>query len=179
MSEVQEARPPKKLGSVARVARKTDPTAPPAPRRRAVKAVADPTPAKPAKTKAVKESKALRERTTEGPRGSRGMVGLASGLPIAAYQNELMRKNFKAKLTDAQLAAAMREEFPSAIPYTEKHVAGIRSGWNNGKRGNEAPATPLPRYDEDGKPVTRGAGRPAKAPAEPKVRAKSKVAKKG
>lgn len=124
--------------------------------------------------KPAKAPKAVKERKSEGPRGSRGMVGVTSGLPIAEFQNKLMERNFKAKLTDAELAAAMREEFPAAIPYTEKHVAGIRSGWNTGKRTGTVAEKPLPRYDEEGKLIVRGAGRvkAEKAPAEPKATSK-------
>lgn len=160
----------KKLGSVARIGKKVEAPAP-APKKSKKVAAAVEAVEKPAKV-----AKPAKERKSEGPRGSRGMQGLTSKLPIAEFQNRLMEKNFKAKLTDAQLAEAMRVEFPDAIPYTEKHVAGIRSGWNTGKRGNQPPVTPLPRFGEDGKPITRGAREKVEKPATAK--ATSTVAKK-
>jgi hypothetical protein len=164
-----ETTPTRKLGSIKTVAKKAAPA--PAPKTKAKKVAPAAAPA--VEAKAAKTPAAPRERKTEGPRGARGMVGVTSGLSIAAFQNELMRKNFRAKLTDAQLAEAMRVEFPSAIAYTEKHVAGIRSGYNTGARGNEKPDTPLPRFGEDGKPVTaRG-----KAPKEPKAEKAEKAPK--
>lgn len=77
--------------------------------------------------------------------------GAKSGLSVREFQNQLMARNFKAKLTDEQLAKAMREEFPAAIPYTVEHVRGIRSAWNKGKHGNDAPERQLPEFDDDGK----------------------------
>lgn len=86
-------------------------------------------------------------------------MGRTTGLHVAEYQNKLMSANFKAKLTDEQLAQAMRDEFPMAVAYTVDHVAGIRSAWNKGKRpGQEGvvPAKLLPAYDAEGNALVRG-----------------------
>lgn len=141
----------KKLGSVKTFPKKVAAPAP-APKAKAAKKVAAAAPVA-VETKA-KRTAAPKERKTEGPRGARGVAGISTGLSITAFQNALMQKNFKAHLTDEQLAEAMRAEFPTAIPYTAKHVAGIRSAFNKGAHGNDAPESPLPRYGEDGKPVS-------------------------
>jgi hypothetical protein len=172
MSEAEVSTPTRKLGQVARVPKKV--VAPPPPKAKTLKAKA---PVQATNGKEVKEPKAKAERKTTGPRGTRGMTGTTTGLGIIAFQNRLLDKNYKAKLTDEELAEAMREEFPAAIPYTTKHVAGIRSSYNTGNHGNDKPEIALPRYGEDKKPITRGARAP-KAEAAPapkaKVTAKSK-----
>ena len=175
MSEAEVSTPTRKLGQVARVAKKV--VAPPPPKAKTVKAKAA---VQATNGKEVKEPKAKAERKTTGPRGTRGMTGTTSGLGIIAYQNRLLDKNYKAKLTDEELAEAMRDEFPEAIPYTTKHVAGIRSSYNTGNHGNNKPEVALPRYGEDKKPITRGArapkaeAAPAPKPVKAKVTAKSK-----
>lgn len=101
-------------------------------------------------------------------------IGKSTGLRVQAFQDQLMARNNKAKLTDAQLAKAMREEFPNAVKFTEDHVAGIRSQWNNGKRASQEGKKPEKvtlRYNEEGEaisPRARGEGK-----------AKSGAAKKG
>lgn len=166
MSEVEVSTPTRKLGQVARVAKKV--AAAPAPKAKTVKAKA---PVQATNGREVKEPKPKAERKTTGPRGTRGMTGTTSGLGIIAFQNRLLEKNYRAKLTDEELAEAMREEFPGAIPYTTKHVAGIRSSFNTGNHGNDKPEAPLPRYGDDRKPITRGARAP-KAEAAPAPKAK-------
>lgn len=99
-------------------------------------------------------------------------IGVTSGMRVAAFQNQLMARNFKARLTDEQLALAMRDEFPHAVAFTEKHVKGIRSQWNHGKRGNPVPDKPLPEYGEDRNPLIRNKGG---AVAAKKVKAKAKA----
>jgi DNA-directed RNA polymerase subunit RPC12/RpoP len=79
--------------------------------------------------------------------------GTTSGMSVREFQNKLMKDNYRAKLTDDQLADLMREEFPNAIPYTVDHVAGIRSAWNNGRHGNEVPAKPLTAFDVEGNAI--------------------------
>lgn len=116
--------------------------------------------------------------------GTRKYAGRTTGLSVTDFQNQLMQKNYKAKLTDEQLAKAMRDEFPNAVEYTTGHVVGIRSAWNNGKRpGQEgkAPEKKLPRFNDDGSSTieTRGRGGAKKgaakkaaagaAPAKPKA----------
>lgn len=78
-------------------------------------------------------------------------AGKNTGLGVREFQNQLIARNPKAKLTDPELAKAMRDEFPNAVAYTEEHVRGIRSAYNKGKHGNEAPASPIAEYDDDGK----------------------------
>ena len=48
------------------------------------------------------------------PRRSSSYSGKSTGMGIQDFQDELLFKNNEAKLTDAQLLQAMRDEFPSA-----------------------------------------------------------------
>jgi hypothetical protein len=136
------------------------------------KKVAKPTLVKGADKKVAKvEKPAKAEKKAAAPKSTRN-TGKTTGLKIAAYQDQLMQKNFKAKLTDEQLAAAMCAEFPNAITYTVNHVRGIRSQWNNGARASQegvAPDKPLPEYGEDGSVVERRRG---PAPSEKKASGK-------
>ena len=135
---------------------------------------ADATPTAPrAKSKVVKMPKAKEPVVVETPKGKAKtakatkasvekapskFIGQTTGLRVQEFQNQLMAKNFKNRLTDEQLAAAMREEFPHAVAFTVAHVKGIRSQWNHGKRGNPIPEKALPEYGEDRSPIVRGKG---------------------
>lgn len=95
-------------------------------------------------------------------------IGKTTGMRVQAFQDKLMKDNFKAKLTDAELAEAMRKEFPNAVAFTEAHVAGIRSQFNNGRRASQEgqkPAKPLPKFDDEGNEVNPRAGAKKAAPA--------------
>ncbi|TXH19726.1 MAG: hypothetical protein E6R03_00155 [Hyphomicrobiaceae bacterium] len=130
--------------------------------------------AAPTAAKPVKEKKPIKD----GP-GGRARSGLTTGLGIAAFQDQLMAKNFKAKLTDEELAAAMRAEFPEAVPYTTAHVAGIRSMWNNGKRTSQhgvKPDVALTGFNAEGQPIT-GRGNLIEKPKKVKDEAAPKKAK--
>lgn len=111
--------------------------------------------------KAAKTEKAPKAKAANGK-----FTGKTTGLRVQAFQDKLMKDNYKAKLTDAKLAAAMRAEFPGAVAFTEAHVAGIRSQWNNGKRASQEGAVPAKRltaFDAEGNPVSARAGRKAGA----------------
>ncbi len=84
--------------------------------------------------------------------------GKTSGLSVAAFWTKLFRSNFKAKLTDAQLAAAFKAEFPKREAVTA--VARHRSWFNRGAQGYgdgeaRAEAKRSVAYDKKGE-VTRG-----------------------
>lgn len=128
---------------------------------------AAPAPAAEAPTKAAKAAKAPKAKGAPAPSK---FIGQTTGMRVAAFQNQLMARNFKARLTDEQLAEAMRAEFPHAVAFTVQHVRGIRSQWNNGKRGNPVPDKPLPEYGEDRNPILRGKGG---QPVAKKVKAKT------
>jgi hypothetical protein len=88
-------------------------------------------------------------------------LGRTTGMRVMAYQDKLMRENYKAKLTDESLAEIMRAEFPMAAKFTTAHVAGIRSQFNHGKRASQdgqPPAKMLTQFDDAGNPIVRGAG---------------------
>ncbi len=111
------------------------------------------------------------------PKADSKYIGKTSGLRVQAFQDKLMKDNYKAKLTDAELAKAMRVEFPNAVAFEEKHVAGIRSQFNNGRRASQdstKPAKPLAKFDDEGNEVNpRAVGRKA-APATAKKTAGGK-----
>lgn len=109
------------------------------------------------------------------PKADSKYIGKTTGMRVQAFQDKLMKDNFKAKLTDSELAAAMRKEFPNAVAFEEKHVAGIRSQFNHGRRASQEgakPAKPLPKYDEDGNEVNPRAGAKKAAPAAKKTAGK-------
>ncbi len=109
--------------------------------------------AAPAAKSSTKEAKPAKKKTAENSK----YIGKTSGMRVQAYQDKLMRENYKAKKTDAQLAKDMRDEFPNAVRFEEKHVVGIRSQFNNGRRAsqeNKKPEKPLAKFDAEGNPVT-------------------------
>ena len=58
------------------------------------------------------------------------------------------------RLTDEQLALLWQAEFPnSRTRYTMKSVRTVRNLFNQGRRNNDRPRTPLPQYDPAGNPV--------------------------
>lgn len=130
-----------------------------------VKGAATTKAAKPAKEKKVVASK---------------FIGKTTGLRVQAFQDRLMKDNYKAKLSDGELAKAMRAEFPGAVAFTEAHVAGIRSQWNNGKRASQegqAPAKRLAKFDDEGNEVNPRAGRKAGKDKGVKAKGAAKKAK--
>jgi len=78
-------------------------------------------------------------------------IGRTSGLSVLKYQNESLERNRKQRLTDEQLAADWRREFPGArATYTEATVAGVRGAYNRGAHGADAPRNPVPQFDASG-----------------------------
>ena len=102
------------------------------------------------KTKLKVESKPSR-----GPASQPGrFLGRTTGMSVAKFQNKTLEDNRKKHLTDAALAKVWRDEFPNArATYTEDTVRGVRSVYNRGKHGNDAPAVPVPEYGADGKAI--------------------------
>jgi hypothetical protein len=136
--------------------------------------------AKGKKTEAAAEAPAKAKKAKK--EGTRKYAGKTSGLSVTEFQNKLMAANFKAKLTDEKLAAAMRAEFPSAVAYTTGHVVGIRSAWNNGKRSGQdgvAPEKKLPRFNDDGSSTLETRGRGGKKAAKKDKAETAAPAKKG
>lgn len=152
--------------------------------RRRPAAEAAPAPEPSAKKKAAPKAAAA-------PVGNR-FTGATTGLGVTEFQNQTLAQNFKKKLTDEQLAALWRKEFPNAIAqYTVEHVQGVRRLFNSGNHKNEAPAKPLHPYDEAGNELpnwgdkkrareaeaevkqttsAKAAGKAAAAAAAPKIR---------
>ena len=131
------------------------------------------TPAAPAKAEAktkpeAKSKAAPKKEKTERPKR---FAGVTTGLGVLAYQNKSLFDNAKKKLTDDQLAADWRREFPNAIAeYTAETVNGVRNLVNRGKHGNpdNVPVKPLHAWDENGQPVANW-GEKGKAKAEAKA----------
>lgn len=125
----------------------------------------------------VEPKKAKKAKVAAKTGGKSKYTGVTTGLSVREYQNNLMAKNFKAKLTDEALATAMRREFPNAVPYTEEHVVGIRSAWNKGNHGNEKPANPLPQFDDSGKAMPIWGAKSAAVKAAKEAVAEAKAVK--
>lgn len=67
--------------------------------------------------------------------------GRTTGLRVMTFQDATFTANVKAMLTDEELAAAWRAEFPAAVAFTVFHVKGARRDFN---AGTHAKATPKP-----------------------------------
>jgi hypothetical protein len=76
-------------------------------------------------------------------------IGLLSGMRVQEFQNWLLDENPKYQLTDAQLLAVMRVEFPlaSGLVFTGdvdtglQHLAGIRAHYNRDGHNGPSPAS--------------------------------------
>jgi len=133
-------------------------------------------PKKPGATAAAAEAPA---KKAKAKKADSKYIGKTTGMRVQAFQDDLMKKNYKAKLTDAELAEAMRAEFPNAVAFEEKHVAGIRSQFNNGRRPSQEgvkPPKPLAKFDDEGNEVNPRAGAKKAAPAAGKKTGKKKPA---
>jgi hypothetical protein len=134
--------------------------------------------------------KAVKTKAGKGTpgEGAGRFTGATTGLGVTKFQNQTLANNLKNKLSDAELAASWREEFPNAkASYDESTVKGVRGLFNKGKHGNDVPARPIPEFDENGqalpfrgeKSAAKTAAREAKAaPAAPVKKGKTVVAKK-
>lgn len=86
-------------------------------------------------------------------------VGVTSGLSVREYWAQLFVKNAKAKLTDGELARAIRTEFPRpgrAVPkdHTEAGIPKVRSWYNNGGcTEGKRPKVQALQYNSDGEVV--------------------------
>lgn len=76
-------------------------------------------------------------------------IGVLSGMRVQAFQNWLLDENPKWQLTDAQLLAVMRVEFPLATGLVHmgdvdtglKQIAGIRAHYNRDRHTGPSPAS--------------------------------------
>lgn len=97
-------------------------------------------------TKVASSGKGSGERATAGK-----YTGKTSGLGVTKFQNLTLEQNMKKRLTDDQLAALWKKEFPNATAdYDASTVKGVRGLYNRGKHGNDAPRTPVPEFDASG-----------------------------
>lgn len=96
--------------------------------------------------------------------------GVTTGMRVMEYQDSTFAANVKAMLTDEELAANWRKEFPEAVAFTVNHVTGARRDYNNG-RHSKAYSRPEKQLDAvvlvDGKRVW--AATVEKPKAEPKA----------
>jgi len=113
-------------------------------------------------------------------------VGLKSGVGVTATWNKLLGENVKAKLTDEQLQAAFKKDFPQR-DYLQP-IGRVRSFYNTGRYGfgkgegvRLEGADRSVAYDENGEPIKRQPfGKPAKPAAKkakPKARRKTTTTK--
>lgn len=80
--------------------------------------------------------------------------GATTGLRVMEYQDRTFMANVKAMLTDTELAADWRKEFPNAVAFTETHVGGARRDYNNGTHAKSTPRPEKPLMEviiDDGK----------------------------
>ena len=78
--------------------------------------------------------------------------GATTGMRVMEFQDKTLRDNFKAKLTDEQLAELWRKEFPRAKMFTAAIVRVVRRLFNDGAHGKQTwtPEKPLHEYGDDG-----------------------------
>lgn len=114
-----------------------------------------------------KKEAAPEEKPAKAEKGPSRYKGLTTGLRVMEFQDKTLKDNFKAKLTDEQLAELWRSEFPRAKAFDAKIVRVVRKLYNAGKHGKTypAPEKPLFEYDELGNKVAPPKrGRPAAEP---------------
>ena len=76
---------------------------------------------------------------------------------VMDMQNWTLVCNARWRLTDEQLAILWHAECPnSRSRCTIKNVRTVRSLFNQGRRNNDRPGTPVPDYDPGGNPVVFG-----------------------
>lgn len=115
--------------------------------------------------------------------GPKRYVGKTSGLRVQEFQTKSLADNFKAKLTDEQIAKTWREEFPLAVKFSDKTVKAVRVRFNKGIHGGQegTPARLSRPYDADGKELAlrgEGGNGAARAEAAPAVAAPTAAKKK-
>ena len=71
--------------------------------------------------------------------------GRTTGMRVMEFQDATFAANVKTKLTDEELVALWRAEFPEAVAFTVFHVKGARRDYNAGthSKGAAKPETPL------------------------------------
>jgi len=134
-----------------------------------------------AKAKIVKMPKTEKSKTASKPKSTAKstkkiggkFIGKDTGLSVSDFQNKTISGNKRDHLTDTVIARMWRDEFPKAKSYTDKDVVSVRSVFNKGKHGNDAPAKPILEYDRDGNPIKK-----EKASSDPPKRSSKKSTKK-
>jgi hypothetical protein len=117
--------------------------------------------AKTAAKAAPAKAKAAPTATDGKSAGPKRYVGKTSGLRVQEFQTKSLADNFKAKLTDEQIAKTWREEFPLAVKFSDKTVKAVRVRFNKGIHGGQegTPARLSRPYDAEGKELAlRGEG---------------------
>lgn len=98
-------------------------------------------------------SKSAKVTTTDAPAVSASKYkGMTTGLRVMAFQDATFAANVTKMLTDEELAAAWRKEFPQAVAFTAFHVKGARRDYNAGRhaKATPKPAIPLAEVTMDG-----------------------------
>ncbi len=65
--------------------------------------------------------------------------GATTGMRVMEYQDATFAANAKAMLSDEELAANWRVEFPNAVAFTPNHVTGARRDYNAGRHAKQTP----------------------------------------
>lgn len=80
-------------------------------------------------------------------------IGTESGKNIADTWNEILEAQDEEKLTDKEIAEAMREEFPERKAYDESYVKYVRGLYNSGRtrpQEGKVPDKKIPEYNAEG-----------------------------
>jgi len=122
--------------------------------------------------------------------------GVTTGMRVMEYQDSTFAAQSKAMLTDEELAANWRAEFPEAVAFTPGHVAGARRDYNAGRHskafqkpaaavgafvlvnGKRVAASAVEVAPKAKTPAPAPAPAPALAPAPAKASAPAKAAPK-
>lgn len=155
--------------------------APAQPKAPALKAKAHAAPTPDAKTAEAKPKAAKAEAKPKAPSIN---IGVKSGMHVMAYQDHTFEINATRKLTNEELAADWRAEFPNskavkAGRITAEMVAAVRSLYNRGTGGH---GTPGVKHESVAFEIVNGKRLPVAVPerkaAEPKADAKAAPAPK-
>lgn len=97
---------------------------------------------KPAATAPVEEPKV---KAAKGPSRYKGVT---TGMRVMEFQDKTLKDNFKTKLSDEEIAALWREEFPRAKKFDARIVRVVRRLFNEGRHGKQdwVPPKPLAEY---------------------------------
>jgi len=86
----------------------------------------------PATAKAAKTAPAAKAEKVTNITASK-YKGVTTGMRVMEYQDSTFAAQAKRMLTDEELVADWKAEFPNAVAFTVAHVGGARRDYNNGR----------------------------------------------